>query len=140
MTRITRVSRPAVAALLATIIATPWVGRPAHAAPAPTLWGYGVKSCGDFLAAAPGVDTPAALGSEDALRYREWLAGFVTGINLATASDVLRGAELEAALGRIRTHCKAHPNDDFFNASMTLIRTLGRDKGPTGKGSKSAAD
>ncbi|MBV5274733.1 MAG: hypothetical protein JZU52_14190 [Lamprocystis purpurea] len=140
MTRYTRDTRPAIAALLAAIIAAPWTGRPAHAAPAPTLWGYGVKSCGDFVAAAPGADTPAAVGSEDYLRYREWLAGLVTGINLATASDVLRGAELEAALGRIRTHCKAHPSDDFFNASMTLIRTLGRDKSPAGKGSKSAAD
>ncbi len=140
MTRCTRGTRPAVAALLAAIIAAPWTGRLPHAAPAATLWGYGVKSCGDFVAAAPGADTPAAVGSEDYLRYREWLAGLVTGINLATASDVLRGAELEAALGRIRTHCKAHPNDDFFNASMTLIRTLGRDKSPAGKGSKSAAD
>jgi len=140
MTRFIRGTRPAVAVLLSTVIAAPLVGWSAHAASAPTLWGYGVKSCGDFLTAAPGTDAPAALGSEDSLRYREWLAGFVTGINLATASDVLRGAELEAALGRIRTHCKAHPNDDFFNASMTLIRTLGRDKSPAGKGSKSAAD
>lgn len=95
----------------------------AHSVPA--LWGYGVKSCGDFVASAPADSAPADLGDEDYLRYREWLAGLVTGLNLATGRDVLGGAELDAALIRIRASCKAHPRDDFFNASLRLVRSLG---------------
>ena len=101
-------------------------GQPASAGP--PVWGYGVKSCRDFLSAAPGDGTPSAVAGAEYARYREWLAGFVTALNLATASDVLAGAELDAALTSIRTRCQSRPGDDFFNASMSLIRSLGRPK------------
>jgi hypothetical protein len=99
------------------------------AAAAPTLWGYGVKSCGDYLAASPAQGAPAAIVGPEYARYREWLAGLVTGLNLATGTDVLAGAELDAALTRIRAHCKDRPADDFFNASMSFIRALGQVRG-----------
>ena len=100
------------------------------------VWGYGVKSCSDFLAAAPGEGAPAEIGSPEYLRYREWLAGLITGLNLATATDVLRGAEVPAALARIRAHCQAHPADDFFTATMALVRSLskGGEGGKAGPG------
>lgn len=99
---------------------------PAKAGPAPSLWGYGVKSCSAFLAVAPGSGAPAALADDEYLRYREWLAGLVTGLNLATGRDVLKGAELDAALMRIHAICQDHADDDFFNASLRLIRSLGQ--------------
>ncbi|WP_295456221.1 hypothetical protein [uncultured Thiodictyon sp.] len=103
----------------------------------PAVWGYGVKPCRDFLAAAPGDNAPAAVGSTEYLRYREWLAGLITGLNLATAADVLGGAELDAALNSIRARCQTRPGDDFFSASMNLVRSLSRSKG---KGAKEKAD
>ena len=136
MTRTNRYT-PAVAAAILAAALSPGSATPAHAAPAPTLWGYGVKSCSDFLTTAPGAGASAALAADEYLRYREWLAGLVTGINLTTASDVLRGAELDAAMGRIRIHCQAHPQDDFFNAAMVLIRSLRGDKGTAGAARKS---
>jgi hypothetical protein len=99
----------------------------------PAVWGYGVKPCRDFLAAAPGDAASAAVGSTEYLRYREWLAGLITGLNLATAADVLGGAQLDAALNSIRARCQARPGDDFFSASMNLVRSLSR---TTGKGAK----
>lgn len=95
----------------------------------PALWGYGVQTCSAFLATTPGDLIPTALADEDYLRYREWLAGLVTGLNLATGRDVLRDAELDAAMLRIRALCKDHPEDDFFNASLRLVRSLGQLKG-----------
>lgn len=108
----------------------------------PAVWGYGVKPCRDFLAAAPGDAAPATLSGAEYLRYREWLAGFITGLNLATAADVLAGAELDAALISIHARCQARPGDDFFNATMNLIRSLGRTKakGAAGKGAKGKTD
>ncbi len=104
-----------------------------HLAPAtgsaetlPALWGYGVRPCSAFLAASPGEGTPTPIADEDYLRYREWLAGLVTGLNLATGRDVLRGAEIDAALARIQVGCRDHPADDFFNASLRLLRSLGQ--------------
>jgi hypothetical protein len=106
------------------------------AAAAPILWGYGVKTCGDYVAAAPGDGAPVAVVGAEYLRYREWLAGLVSGLNLATGTDVLAGGELDAALTRIQAYCRTHPADDFFNASMALVRSLGQVKGTRGKGKK----
>lgn len=98
------------------------------AAGTPTLWGYGVKTCPNFVAAAPPDGVSNNLAGDDFPRYREWLAGLVTGLNLATGTDVLRGAELDAALTRIRAYCKDHPRDDFFNASLSLFKSLGQNE------------
>lgn len=105
----------------------------ASAVGGPSLWGYGVKPCGAYVAAAPGEGVPDAVGGADYTRYREWLAGLVSGLNLATGRDVLAGADLEAALSRIRAYCRDRPDEDFFNSSMALIRSLGQVKG-AGKG------
>lgn len=106
---------------------------------APPLWGYGVKPCRDFLAAAPSENAPTEVGGVEYHRYREWLAGLITGLNLATASDVLAGAELNAALTRIRARCQSHPGEDFFNASMSLVQSLNRAPAK-GKEKKDKAD
>ncbi|MEY6433074.1 hypothetical protein ABC977_11730 [Thioalkalicoccus limnaeus] len=97
-------------------------------APAPTaastLWGYGVNSCEKFLDAAAGFERGDQ--TDEYRRYREWLAGFISGVNLATGQDVLRGAELEAALVRIAADCRGEPRMDFFNAAMGFVRFLMR--------------
>jgi hypothetical protein len=67
----------------------------------------------------------SALAGDGYRRFQEWLAGLVTGLNLATGEDVLQGAALDAALLRIRANCERDPNDDFFNASLRLLRALG---------------
>lgn len=89
------------------------------------VFGYGVKPCGDYLKVAAG----AELGQEDMiaqyLNYQEWLAGLSTGLSLATGMDVLHGVEVKGAMRRILVYCDDHPTDDFFNASMDLVRILG---------------
>ena len=92
----------------------------------PVLWGYGVKTCAQFLDAAPGNSAPASIAGDEFLRYREWLAGLVSGLNLASGSDVLGGAQLDAAVAKIHARCKDEPNQDFFNASIEVIKTLSR--------------
>ncbi|EXJ14611.1 hypothetical protein [Imhoffiella purpurea] len=93
---------------------------------APALWGYGVKSCTNFLAVVPRRDTPLELADEEYLRYRQWLAGLVSGLNLATRHDVLEGAQIDAAMSRIQSICQNDPSEDFFNASLRLLRLLGQ--------------
>ena len=125
---------PAMAGLACVLLALPGVGRCEQKAAArpkpveavPALLGYGMKSCGAFVAAAPRAGTPDGVADEEYLRYREWLSGFVTGLNLATGRDVLQGAEIDAALIRIRASCQDHPGDDFFNSSLRLVRSLGQ--------------
>lgn len=92
---------------------------------APVLWASGVKPCSEFLAIAPPDVTVQAIGGESYRHYREWLAGLVTGLNLATGRDVLKGADLDAAMIRIRVNCERNPREDFFNASMRLFNALG---------------
>jgi len=89
----------------------------------PTLWGSGVESCAAFVEAWDH-------SRETARPYRNWFAGFISGLNLATGEDVLRGLSLEAAMPRIHIHCDDHRSEDFFNASMAVIRVLRRGGGP----------
>lgn len=99
----------------------------------PALWGQGVKSCADYLASQPGPGTPAEIASEEYRLYRQWLAGLVTGLNLAVGRDVLKGGELDAAMLRIGALCKKQPQEDFFNTSLRLIRSLGQLQGDSGR-------
>ena len=87
----------------------------------PQLWGYGVRSCGDYLLAC---DAEEAGDAAEFQRYEDWLTGFITGLNLATGEDALRGSGIESAMRRTRAHCKGHKDDDFFNASMDFVRSL----------------
>lgn len=89
------------------------------------LWGYGVKGCDAFLAAAEGAAGSEASGLEYR-RYEDWLTGFVSGLDLATGMDVLRGADIDTALRRIRAYCGGHREEDFFTATMDLLRMLSR--------------
>ena len=86
------------------------------------LWGYGVRSCQAYAAAAKAADGGDAAEYQ---RYEDWLTGFLSGLNLSLGEDVLRGSGIETAMGRARSHCKGNPKDDFFNATMDFVRMLG---------------
>lgn len=90
----------------------------------PPLWGYGTKSCQAFIAAADGRDQGQEMQTWEYRRYQDWLTGFVTGLNLSTGQDVLLGVEIEAAMDRVRAHCRGHLEEDFFNSTMDLVRML----------------
>ena len=109
------------AIFLATGILLPAVG---WADEKPALFGYGVRSCDDFIKAwderAEGIDQ----GIAEYRRYEDWLAGFVSGLNLATGQDVLRGAQIEGAMRRAQVHCDNKRKDDFFTATMDLVKML----------------
>jgi len=92
----------------------------------PLLWGYGVKSCEQFLDAAEGDEDGLEQAVSEYGRYEDWLTGFVSGLNLATGKDVLAGADIETALRRIRAHCRGHRKEDFFTATMDFVRMLSR--------------
>ena len=91
-----------------------------HAEKMPPPWGYGVKTCDQFVKAVES-DTD---GRGESRRYEDWLTGFVSGLNLATGKDVLKGADIESAMRRIRAHCGGNGRDDFFTATMDLVRML----------------
>ena len=86
----------------------------------PPLWGYGVKTCDQYLRAAESGEVARA----EYGRYEDWLTGFVSGLNLATGKDVLKGADIDTAMRRVRAHCGGNKKDDFFTATMDLVRML----------------
>ncbi len=92
----------------------------------PPIWGYGVKSCTTFLAAADGREAGDALQDLEFQRYQDWLTGFITGLNLSMGKDVLVGADINGALNRIHAYCQGHGKEDVFTATMDLVRMLGR--------------
>lgn len=91
----------------------------------PRVWGYGTKTCRDFVAASAGWDIGQQDQIAEYLRYRDWLSGLVTGLTLATGIDMLHGAEVEGAMRRIRPYCENHPNEDFFSASTFYLKLVG---------------
>ena len=90
----------------------------------PALLGYGMKSCDDFITAWNEREQGVDRGIGEYRRYQDWLAGFVSGLNLATGQDVLRGADSAGALRRIQVHCSNKRKDDFFTAVMDLVKLL----------------
>ena len=103
--------------LTAGIIALVAVASPGPALSAgQPLWGYGVRTCAEFLRA----------DDAELRRYEDWLTGFLSGLNLATGEDVLRGADLDAALAANGDFCATRPTSDFFNATMALVRERAR--------------
>lgn len=98
------------------------VANGAPAASAPELWGFGVRSCTDYVDAC---ETADAGNAAEYQRYEDWLTGFVSGLNLALGDDVLSGSGIETAMRRTRAHCEGNPDDDFFAATMDLVRLLG---------------
>jgi len=90
----------------------------------PQVWGYGVKECRSFLATFEGWESGAEASIEEYLLYRGWMSGLVTGLSLATRTDILRGMDSDGALRRVRIYCYERPDDDFFTAAMDLIRKL----------------
>ena len=91
---------------------------------APPLWGLGVKGCDAFLITAKGWDQGVYSDIAEYSRYQDWLSGFVSGLNLATGDDVLRGAGIDGAMRKVRDYCEAHREADFFNATMGFVRSL----------------
>jgi hypothetical protein len=90
----------------------------------PELLGHGVRSCEEYLASQRGWEKGEAKSIAEYYRYQDWLAGFVSGLNLATGDDQLRGVGVSGVLRRNLIHCREHPEDDFFAATMALIRSL----------------
>ncbi|WP_295879488.1 hypothetical protein [uncultured Thiohalocapsa sp.] len=102
----------------AVLSAALWLGAAAQAAER-TLWGYGVRGCDAYLAAAIAAD---AGNAAELQRYEDWLTGFVSALNLALNDDVLRGSDLMAAMQGIRDYCRQNQDQDFFNAAMDQVR------------------
>lgn len=90
----------------------------------PKVWGYGVKTCADFVTVSKGFDSGSMREVAVYLQYREWFSGLATGLSLATANNVLEGADIKAAMHRLRLHCEERPQDDFFQAATTYLRLL----------------
>ena len=122
----TRSIGPASSPVLSLMLAVMLMGMAtgAQAEKLPPLWGYRIKSCDDFLKAAESDAEGGDLMALEYGRYEDWLTGFISGLNLSTGKDVLRGADIENALGRIHAYCKGHRREDFFTATMDLVRML----------------
>lgn len=97
---------------------------PLQAQQTPQVLGYGVRGCDHYNAVFAGWEDGQGDQIAEYLHYRDWLTGLVTGLSLATGGDVLKGVEIGGAMRRIQVYCDEHPTDDFFTASMDLVRTL----------------
>jgi hypothetical protein len=90
----------------------------------PPLWGYGVKGCDDYARMWLGMRAGEQGAIGEYRRYQDWLSGFVSGLNIATGSDVLAGADIEGALRRIYRYCDEHRKADVYAAVRVLVRQL----------------
>ncbi len=88
------------------------------------LLGYGVRSCEHYLQTYVGWEKGDAKDIVEYYRYQDWLTGFVSGLSLATSDDQLRGVSVDGAMRRNRIHCQENLNDDFFKATITLLKDL----------------
>jgi hypothetical protein len=124
MTKLPRFGRRHTWSLLGLILCCAAPGL--QAAKLPPLWGYGVKSCSDYLGTVKGWEAGVERQIVEYQRYEDWLTGFISGLNLATGQDVLKGADIKAALRRNGAYCEGHRQADFFTATMSFVRMLSK--------------
>lgn len=94
------------------------------AADEPVLWGQGVQDCGVYAGVWEQRELGKDAGIAEYRRFHDWFAGFVSGLSLATGMDVLHGVDITGAMRRISIHCQDNSQDDFFTASMDLVRVM----------------
>ena len=66
-------------------------------------------------------------GNPVAATRTAWVLGFVTAFNQYGSKpkgDVSGGKDTEALMARIDAHCKQHPLDNLYNASVALVDGL----------------
>jgi len=90
----------------------------------PQLHGYGVRSCEEYRKAYAGWEKGEEESMAEYQRYKDWLAGFVSGLALATGENVLQGVDLDGAMRRNQLYCVENTESDFFNGTMKLLGTL----------------
>jgi hypothetical protein len=90
----------------------------------PVLHGYGGRDCPDFLETYRGWETGDERAVLDYFGYQQWLAGMVTAMSLVTGEDVLRGADVEGMMRRIRRRCEDDREREFFSAANAYLKEL----------------
>lgn len=91
---------------------------------APVLHGYGGRDCSDFLETYQGWETGDERAVLDYFGYQQWLAGMVTAMSLVTGEDVLRGADVEGMMRRIRRRCEDDRERKVFSAANAHLKEL----------------
>ncbi len=94
----------------------------------PKVWGYGTKSCNDYIEAYKVKETGKQEQVWEYFRYRDWLTGFISGLTMATGIDVIQGVDPQSAMRRIKLICEEDLGNDFFTATMEFIRVVGTNK------------
>ena len=94
------------------------------AGPGPVLHGYGARSCVEYLDTWRRWEAGQDEGILDHFGYSQWLAGLVTGLSLATGEDVLRGADVEGMMRRVRLGCEEDRKQDVFGVAGAYLREL----------------
>ena len=96
-----------------------------------TVHGIGGKSCGDYLSAvsdhAPGTGMQMEQANGEyfdaALVQREWLAGFMTAMNMMWSEPTMQITANAAAIDVwIRGWCEQHPNGALVHAAAAFVR------------------
>ena len=101
------------------------IGAPAVAA-GPVLHGHGGHTCVEYLDTWRRWEAGQDTGILDYFGYEQWFAGFVSGLSLATAEDVLRGAGVEGMMRRVRRNCEDDRKQDVFGAAIVVRRSRSR--------------
>jgi hypothetical protein len=93
---------------------------PAHAEEA-TVFGHGLVSCGKW--------TEARRTTTGQGLYIQWLAGFLSGLNIESKGpDVLNGQGFDALMAWVDNFCRANPLEPIATAGFALMKEL-RSKG-----------
>jgi hypothetical protein len=84
------------------------------------VFGAGTVSCGTWTQARQARSIGAGAGAQ-------WVAGYLSGLNVGTASagrDALSGTDFDGLMGWIDNYCQAHPLDPLVTAAHRLMIAL----------------
>ncbi len=81
------------------------------------IGGEGLSSCGAWTRARQEK-------SFDATLYREWVAGFLSGVIIYSRDNVLAGSDFDGVWGWVDNYCHSHPLDHIADAAFALVTEL----------------
>ncbi len=96
------------------------------AAAAPVAIGIGAGSCQRLLETLRLADQGKVRAVANELRYRSWMAGFVSGLSVAGGEDVSRGVPLEGLMRQLRFRCQRHPGHGIAETATGLLSETSR--------------
>ena len=85
------------------------------------VYGYGKRSCEHYLEVKQGSAQRIESDTREYLAYLSWFAGFASAMSAGADKEVLNDMDTKAIAAWLERHCREHPADTLFDATVKAM-------------------